>query len=67
VKLSRRKVVVPKEKLDAFLAGTGSQPGPRSEVGSPHRWLALIGTLTPEEAALLRRSVEDFEKIDEGL
>jgi excisionase family DNA binding protein len=67
VKLSRRKVVVPKEKLDAFLAGTAPQPEPRSELGSPRRWLALVGTLTPEEAALLRRSVEDFEKIDEGL
>src|SRR5438876_12344471 len=64
VKLSRRKVVVPKEKLDAFLAGIAPQPEPRSEVGSPQRWLALVGTLTPEEAALLRRSTEDFEKIE---
>lgn len=66
VKLSRRKVVVPKEKLDAFLAGSGPQQGPRWEVGSSQRWLALVGTLTPEEAALLRRSAEDFEKIDEA-
>jgi len=62
VKLSRRKVVVPKEKLDAFLTGTAPQPGPRPEVGSPQRWLALVGTLTPEEAALLRRSTEEFDQ-----
>ena len=66
VKLSRRKVVVPKEKLDAFVAGAASEPEPGSELGSPRRWLSLVGTLTPEEAALLRRSAQDFEQIEEG-
>jgi excisionase family DNA binding protein len=67
VKLSRRKVVVPKENLDTFLAGERTHSGPKEEpaVGSPRRWLALVGTLTPEEAAFLRASVEDFERIEE--
>src|SRR5690348_1851593 len=63
VKLSRRKVVVPKQMLEAFLAGPVPEPVSRAEVGSPRRWLSLVGTLTPEEAELLRRSADDFEKV----
>ena len=69
VKLSRRKVVVTKEKLDAFLAEQGNkdQSGPRTEAGSPQWWLALVGTLTPEEAQALRASAQDFEKVEEDV
>lgn len=69
VKLSRRRVVVLKEKLDAFLsgesvnAGKGVPPG----IGSPQRWLALIRTLTPKEAERLRASAQDFEKVEKRL
>jgi excisionase family DNA binding protein len=67
VKLSRRKVVIPKERLDALLAGSG--PGreapPLEGVGSPQRWLALAGTLSPSEAEALRASTRDFELIEE--
>jgi excisionase family DNA binding protein len=67
VKLSRRKVVVPKEKLDAFLAGKGrtGEPNLHTEPGSPQWWLALVGTLTPEEAHALRASAQDFEKVED--
>lgn len=58
VKLSRRKVVVPKEQLDDFLAG-GMSP-----VGSAQRWLALVRTLTPQEAEKLRALAQDFEQVE---
>jgi excisionase family DNA binding protein len=72
VKLSRRKVLVPKKNLEAFLAaGTndasktsrGLKPG---STGSPQRWLALAGTLTSKEAGRLRESILDFELVEEG-
>jgi excisionase family DNA binding protein len=67
MKLSRRKVVVTKEKLDAFLRGssTGPEEVARPVTGSPQRWLALVGTLTPDEAAMLRASLQDFESVEE--
>src|SRR5438067_10870276 len=68
VKLSRRKVVVPKEKLDAFLAGEGNAAGKKAALpfGSPQRWLALAGTLTHEEAEQILASVEEvFEQVEE--
>jgi excisionase family DNA binding protein len=67
VKLSRRKVVVPKEKLDAFIAGDTLRSGPNKtlEAGSPGRWMALVRTLTPAEAKALRHSAQVFEKVDE--
>jgi excisionase family DNA binding protein len=67
VKLSRRKVVVPKETLDAFLRGgsAGAEDVARPATGSPRRWLALVGTLTPDEAAMLRTSLRDFESVEE--
>lgn len=60
VKLSRRKVVVPKEQLDAFLAGVATA------AGSVQRWMALIRTLTPQEAEKLRASTQDFEQVEEA-
>lgn len=67
VRLSRRKVVVPKEELDALLAGktVNAEKEPPLPVGSPQRWLALAGTLTPEEAAFIRATLEDFDQIEE--
>src|SRR5437764_8480248 len=52
VKLSRRKVVVPKENLDALLARKANivEKDDSLPFGSPQRWLALVGTLTHEEA-----------------
>ncbi len=63
VRLSRRKVLVPKEKCAAILS---SGPGAVSEVGTIQRWLPLIGTLTPREAARLRELANDFEKVEDG-
>lgn len=67
VRLSRRKVVVPKDKLNALLSGDSTAAGKVAPpaVGSPQRWLALIRTLTPKEAEKLRASVQDFEKVEE--
>jgi excisionase family DNA binding protein len=67
VKLSRRKVVVPKENLDAFLARRGNGDGSHSPTlpGLPQWWLGLVGTLTPDEAQALRASAQDFEKLEE--
>jgi excisionase family DNA binding protein len=67
VKLSRRKVVVPKESLDVLLGRmtAGPQSGTEPAVGSPQRWLTLVGTLTAEEAAALRASLADFERVEE--
>jgi excisionase family DNA binding protein len=58
VKLSRRKVVVPQEQLEAFLAGG------TSTAGSAQRWMALARTLTPQEAEQLRASAQDFEHVE---
>ena len=63
VRLSRRKVLVPKEKCAAILSGG---PGGVSEVGTIQRWLPLIGTLSPREAARLRELAKDFEKVEDG-
>ncbi len=60
VKLSRRKVIVPKEKCDALMSGTlhEAKKGPW--------WRPLIGTLTPQEAEGLRAVVEECcEKVDQ--
>jgi excisionase family DNA binding protein len=67
VKLSRRKVIIPKEKLDAFLAGqaTAARAPDDLPFGSPQRWLALAGTLTHEEAEQLRAFAEVFETIED--
>lgn len=62
VRLSRRKVLVPKEKCAAILS---SGLGAVSEVGTIQRWLPLIGTLSRGEAARLRELTKDFEKVDE--
>ncbi len=69
VKLSRRRVVVLKEKLDAFLSGESPMAGKEAPpaIGTPQRWLALIRTLTPQEAKTLRMSAQDFEKVEERL
>lgn len=64
VKLSRRKVIVPKTKLDAFLGSARRDAAPEPEAGLPHRWLALVGTLHPKEAERLRRSTRDLETLD---
>src|SRR5947209_10099048 len=66
VKLSRRKVVVPKDRLEAFLRGdhgSGGQNPPAIE--SRQQWLDLVGTLTPEEAQFLRASRQEFDKVEE--
>jgi len=68
VKLSRRKVVVPQEQLDALLAeGSSNFTAQKSSslAGSPQRWLALVRTLTPQEAKKLRASIQDFEQVEE--
>lgn len=41
------------------------QQGPRK--GSPKAVLELAGTLTHEEAELIRRAVSEIRQIDEGL
>ncbi len=67
IKLSRRKILVPKEHLDALLATeslTGVAKAP-SMIGSPQKWLTLVRTLTPQEAKRLRDLTQDFEKMDE--
>lgn len=68
VKLSRRKVVVPKENLDAFLSAESPAPAKDKPppLGSPQRWMSLIGTLTAKEAERLMASVDDFEKVETG-
>jgi excisionase family DNA binding protein len=63
VRVSRRKVLVPKEKCAAILSGG---LGAASEVGTIQRWLPLIGTLSPREAARLRELAQDFERVEEG-
>lgn len=67
VKLSRRKVVVPKEKCHALLSGRLTFPSAtRSLIDSRQWWLPLVGTLTSKEAAKLRAIVEEcFEKVEE--
>ena len=65
VKLSRRKVVVPRAGCEALLSGHPSEPMRRPGFGSVQRWLPLIGALSPKEAASLRASAEDFEKVED--
>jgi excisionase family DNA binding protein len=68
IKLSRRKVVIPKEQLDALFS-SGASPvaaKPSSMTGSPQRWLTLVRTLTSQEAKKLRNLTQDFEKVDEA-
>jgi hypothetical protein len=68
VKLSRRKVIVPKEQLAAFLSGATALPHIPSgaPIGSVERWLPLAGTLTPEECEQILAFVEEsFENIEE--
>jgi excisionase family DNA binding protein len=69
VRLSRRKVVVPKEKLDRFLAQERRAASPAGSVlaGSPERWLALAGSLTSQEAEALRDSAEVYERAEEAI
>lgn len=66
IKLSRRKIVIPKEQLDALCAAGGSPMVAKisSLTGSPRRWLALVRTLTSQEAKKLRDFAQDFEKVD---
>lgn len=65
IRVSKKKVLVPKEGFDAFLK-EGPRNGPDAlPFGSPKKWLFLAGTLTPKEAAQLRESLKDFEVVDE--
>ena len=65
VKLSRRKVVVPREGCEALLSGGAPSPPPKP-VGSTEWWLPLIGTLTPREGATVRAAVADrFEQVED--
>jgi excisionase family DNA binding protein len=67
VRVSRRKVLVPKESLDAFLAGSESvSTSGGLPFGSPKKWLALVGTLTPEEGEAIRASLQELEQIEEA-
>nr|BAL59183.1 hypothetical protein HGMM_OP3C338 [Candidatus Acetothermum autotrophicum] len=59
IKLSRRKILVPKEQLDALFAGEATA------AGSAQRWMPLIRTLTPQEAEKLRASTQDLEHVEE--
>jgi hypothetical protein len=62
-------VVVPKEKLDRFLA-QGRRAAPSFDflsAGSPNRWLALAGSLTSQEAEALRASAEVYERVEEAI
>ena len=65
VKLSRRKVVVPREGCEALLSGGAPGPPPQP-VGSSEWWLPLIGTLTPREGAAVRAAVSElFEQVED--
>lgn len=60
VKLSRRKVIVPKETCDALLSGSLAVRKVAPSVDGPPRWwLPLVGTLTPKEADQLLALVQD--------
>ena len=63
IRLSRRKVLVPKAECRALLSGAPG--GSDQAVGAPHRWMRLVGTLTPKEAARLRALTSDFEEVEE--
>jgi len=67
VRLSRKKVVVPKDKCHALLSGgSTTTPGTSLPVGSPAWWLGLVGTLTPKEAERIMATVEEcFERVEE--
>ena len=67
VKISHRKVIVPKEKCRALLEGPSASTGSdRVPAGSPKWWLALTGTLTPKEADRIMAVVQECcEKVDE--
>jgi excisionase family DNA binding protein len=66
-RVSHRKVIVPKESLEAFLKGGRAVEETAGDLpfGSPKKWLALVGTLTPEEGASIRASLKDLETLDE--
>ncbi len=59
VKLSRRKVAIPKAACEEWLRGDRLP-----DAGSPHRWIALAGTLSAREAAKLRSAIEVFAAVD---
>jgi len=61
VRLSRKKVIVPKDKFAALVSEGSAAAVP---LGSPQRWLRLVGTLTAREADCLLASVQDFEKLE---
>jgi excisionase family DNA binding protein len=64
VKLSRRKVVVPREGCEALLSG--GAPNPPRKPASTEWWLPLIGTLTPREGAAVRAAVAElFEQVED--
>ncbi len=68
VKLSRRKVIIPKGKCEALLAGhLEAKEWEALPVGHPRRWLPLVGSLTHEEAEKIMAAVQDFEKVEEEL
>jgi hypothetical protein len=54
--------------LDAPVEGRAARAEDvaRPVTGSPRRWLALVGILTPHEAAMLRISLRDFESVEEA-
>ncbi len=66
VRLSRRKVLVPRAECKALLAGTASDADAAPPIGAPQRWMFLVGTLTPKEAAKLRSLANDFEEVEEA-
>jgi excisionase family DNA binding protein len=66
VRLSRRKVLVPKQACELLLSSGSAAIAKRGpQVGSPQCWLALVGTLTPKEAAKLRVLAQDFEELED--
>ena len=62
VRLSRRKLLIPKEKCRAML---GEAAGKGPETGAVQRWFPLVGTLSPREAARLRQLAQDFERTED--
>jgi len=64
VRLSRRKTLIPKQRIDALLGGGVENPAAGQGIGGLQQWLPWIGTLTPKEAARLRAFAEDFESVE---